>query len=209
MPTGPIRNVVDVIERAGGIVVPFDMKGVRIDGVSQWPIDSELPPVFFYNQSSPGDRQRLTLSHEIGHMLMHHLPSPCEEDEADEFAAEFLMPADEIRDELFDLTLRQAAALKSRWHVSMQALVYRAKELGAISKDKYTRLFKELTAKGYRKSEPCPIPAETPKLFQELLKVHQFSQRATSDELREFLGEGRDEFVAKFVFTDEPRLSIF
>jgi Zn-dependent peptidase ImmA (M78 family) len=54
----------------------------------------------------PGDRERLTLAHEVGHVVMHHLPTEEDpEDEANLFAATFLMPADDIHGDLGNLTL--------------------------------------------------------------------------------------------------------
>ena len=45
---------------------------------------------FFVNTEIPGDRLRWTLAHEIGHVVMHLMPSPDQEKEADRFAAERL-----------------------------------------------------------------------------------------------------------------------
>lgn len=208
LPDGPIRNLIDTIERAGGVVFPIN-ESIKVDGISQWPIDAnDRPPVFFFNSNFPGDRQRWTLAHEIGHMLMHHLPSTCEEDEADQFAGEFLMPEDEIKDDLAGLTLKHAAALKGYWKVSMQSLIYRAKTLGQISKDRYSRLFKELTAKGYRKCEPVPIPQEVPELFPELVKVFQSSGRRDNESVKEFLGLNDEEFNRDYWFLSGPRLRV-
>lgn len=195
LPTGPIRSVIGAVERAGGIVFhcPFDT--VHVDGISQWPLDSpELPPVFFVNSKLPGDRQRLTVAHEIGHITLHHLPTDDPEREASEFAGEFLMPAHEIVDELVELTLPRAAALKSYWKVSMQAIIYRARQLEAISEERYTYLFKEMARKGYRKCEPVPIPAEVPSVLRELIRVHKASSGQTEIDLSVFLGMLEEDF---------------
>jgi Zn-dependent peptidase ImmA (M78 family) len=195
LPTGPIRSVVGAVERAGGIVFhcPFDT--VHVDGISQWPLDTpELPPVFFVNSKLPGDRQRLTLAHEIGHITLHHLPTDDPEREASEFAGEFLMPANEVRDELAELTLPKAAALKSRWKVSIQAIVFRACQLGAITEARYAYLFKELSQKGYRKCEPVPLPAEVPNMLREMIRVHKSSSGQTTTDLSSFIGMLEEDF---------------
>ncbi len=195
LPIGPVRSVVGAVERAGGIVFhcPFDT--VHVDGISQWPLDApELPPVFFVNSKLPGDRQRLTLAHEIGHITLHHFPTDDPECEASEFAGEFLMPADEIKDELAELTLPKAAALKSRWKVSIQSLVFRAWQLGAITESRYSYLFKELSRKGYRKCEPVPLPAEAPNMLREIIRVHKSSSGQTTTDLSSFLGMLEEDF---------------
>ena len=52
------------------------------------------------NSRVPTDRKRMTLAHELGHIVMHSEPihlSKQSEEEAMRFAAEFLMPAHLIR----------------------------------------------------------------------------------------------------------------
>ena len=66
-------------------------------------------------------------------MVMHQMiPHPKMEDEADEFASEFLMPAADIASSLSRMDLRRAAQLKPYWKVSMGALIKRAHSLGKI-----------------------------------------------------------------------------
>jgi|tagenome__1003787_1003787.scaffolds.fasta_scaffold19772649_1 Zn-dependent peptidase ImmA (M78 family) len=67
------------------------------------------------------NRLRLTLAHEIAHIIMHNGPSLEMEDEANGFAAEFLMPRREIKGSLFGLNMAKLAELKRHWCVSMAA----------------------------------------------------------------------------------------
>ena len=54
--------------------------------------------------------------------------------EANEFAAEFLMPEKDIKGDFKDgVTLNILADLKRKWRVSMQALLYRANDIGVIT----------------------------------------------------------------------------
>jgi Zn-dependent peptidase ImmA (M78 family) len=191
LPSGPVRNVVKTIEAAGGMVFRCPFGLTRVDGISQWPLDDPgMPPVFFVHEDIPGDRGRLTLCHEIGHIAMHHLPTEGDpEDEANCFAAEFLMPADEVGPDLHGMTLPKAAALKSYWKVSMQAIIVRAHELGKVSDGQYEYLFRQLSAKGYRKCEPAPLPAEEPDMFRDLLDFHRKALGRNVQELSQYLGE--------------------
>lgn len=199
LPMGPVRSVVDSIESAGGVVFCCPFGGIRVDGVSQWPLDaSELPPVFFVNECAPGDRQRWTLSHEIGHVVLHHLPTDDPEAEANHFAGEFLMPADEIGPELKNLTLPKAAALKSHWKVSMFAIIRWAKSLGKITANQYEYLSKQMGARGYRLCEPVPLPAEEPQLLQEMQTVLKREGGQSADALSEYLGLPVDEYREMF-----------
>jgi Zn-dependent peptidase ImmA (M78 family)/transcriptional regulator with XRE-family HTH domain len=196
LPPGPVRNVVGAIENAGGMVFRCPFGSIKVDGVSQWPLDApRLPPVFFVHDDAPGDRERWTLAHEIGHVVMHHQPTDGDiEEEANVFASEFLMPVDEIGHDLVSLTLQKAAALKSYWKVSMQGIVVWAHKCGKISNPKYHYLFKQLNIRGYRKCEPVLIPPEEPAMFAELLRYYRTSLGQSEAELAEHIGETPDSF---------------
>ncbi len=191
LPLGPIRNLTETIESAGGIVVATDFGTTRIDAVHLWVPPS--PPLFLVNCVMPGDRLRFTLAHEVGHAIMHAVPTPEIEDEANRFAAQLLMPAEEIQDHLHDMTIQRAASLKAHWRVAMQALIVRAYHLGCISKDRYRRLFTALSARGYRTREPIAIPPEEPTVLGQLMSVH-----------REQLGYDAAD-LAQVMLTDDPR----
>ena len=117
VPSGPIANIVKVIEDAGGVVVPCAFGPYEVDAISRWV--PGLPPLFFVNITALVDRFRMNLAHELGHMVMHRVPEPEMEEQANQFAAEFLMPATEIKHQLVGVTLARLAGLNStgalRW----------------------------------------------------------------------------------------------
>ncbi len=126
LPPGPVQNVIRAIEDAGGIVLVCDFGTRDIDALSQFLPDGV--PLFLVNSAITTDRLRFTLAHEIGHIIMHHIPNERMEKEVDVVASEFLMPAEEIRADLFDVSLPNLATLKGYWKVSMSALLKKACE---------------------------------------------------------------------------------
>ncbi len=170
LPSGPVKNLVAVIESAGGLVFKFPFGTSDIDAISQWPDDS--PPMFFINSSADADRARFSLAHELGHMVMHQQISETMEDEANRFAAEFLMPAKDIRQDLFGMSLERAANLKPFWRVSMASIVKRSHDLGCMTGERYSSLFAYMGRLGFRRREPNQIAAEEPKLIQKLVEAH-------------------------------------
>lgn len=192
VPIGQISSVTALIESAGGMVLLCDFGTADIDAAHLWL--PGLPPLFFLNHDMPGERMRLTLAHEVGHAFMHRNPvGDAVEDEANRFAGAFLMPRKEIAPHLTGLTLEKAASLKAVWGVSMQAIVMRAKQLGCIPDSRYRRLFTSLSAQGYRKNEPFPIPREEPAVLKQLVEFHR-------TEL------GYDDFdLAKLLFAPDPQ----
>lgn len=164
---GPIKNVTSCIEANGGVVVESKLFTEDTDALHQFA--TGLPPLFCTNVNRPGDRVRFSLSHEIGHAVMHRDPIGEFEEEANHFAAEFLMPARSIKHVLKNLDLPAATVLKKEWGVSIAALLFRAKELGAITPSRAKQLWCKLSALGWRKSEPVFIPCEVPERTNRLL----------------------------------------
>ena len=173
LPSGPIDNMVEIIEDNGGIVIPCDFGSDLIDAMSQR-IEG-LPILFFVNVDSPTDRLRHTLAHELGHMVLHTITVKSDEemeDEADAFAGAFLLPADEIRPQLRRFDLRQLANLKRYWKVSMAALAVRADRLMLITPYQSKMFWIEMGKLGWRKREPHEPPKEHPKMLRQMISFH-------------------------------------
>src|SRR5439155_20247362 len=161
IPRGPIPNLVDVIESAGGVVVFRDFGTQKLDGMSCWP--RKGPPLFFVNASIPMDRARLTLAHELGHLVMHATPPPRDpQGEANVFAFEFLAPHAELIGDLRRLRFGLLPELKAHWRLSMNAIVMGAKRAEALKENQLRSLFVQLSRRGYRTSEPYPLTPEEP-----------------------------------------------
>lgn len=207
LPLGPIKNLVASVEAAGGLVVPCEFGTDKLDAISQRPANQ--PPFFFVSASAPGDRLRWNLAHELGHIIMHDAPAPDQETEANRFAAEFLMPGKEIRPDVEGLTLPKLAELKRYWKVSMQALIMRAHDLGAISDRQKRSFFTRFSQLGYRKTEPVTIPREEPTLIRRVVDFHRTEHGYTDADLSRAARLSQQEFRAVYGDADEaPRLRL-
>jgi Zn-dependent peptidase ImmA (M78 family)/transcriptional regulator with XRE-family HTH domain len=169
VPSGPVSNLTQLVEGAGGLVFVLDFETTLLDAVSRW--YPGLPPMFFLNSCLPGDRYRYSLAHEVGHLVMHTHPNPEMEAQADAFAAEFLMPAVDIRTSLNNITLPQLARLKPYWKVSMASLLKRAGDLGKLTANQQRYMWSKFSALGFRKREPreLDITLEQPSLMQKVI----------------------------------------
>lgn len=173
LPPGPVANLTKAIEDAGAIVLTCNFETPLIDGISRW--IPGMPPLFFLNGAMPADRTRLSLAHELGHYVMHRVPHPEMEKQANAFAAELLMPAADIRHQLHNATLDRYAALKPIWRVSMGALLYRAEELGCITPRTARYQWMRMGKLGYRRQEPpdLELGSEPPTLIREMLDFYR------------------------------------
>lgn len=197
IPTGPVFNMTRTLEQAGCVVVSHDFGSRQIDGFSQRSLTQ--PPFFHINASLPPDRWRWTLAHELGHMVMHFDPmvSPhVVEQQADEFAGEFLAPGHEIGPMLHDLTFQRLAGLKLEWKISMQALIMRAFQLGAITERQRKNMFIRLSQAHYRTREPATLdpPVEPPEVPFQLARYFMTQLAYSRSELLELLAIGERDF---------------
>jgi Zn-dependent peptidase ImmA (M78 family)/DNA-binding XRE family transcriptional regulator len=174
IPSGPIQNLTQYVERAGIIVGFSKFGGASVSGVT-FRVPGR-PPLILLNRSHPADRMRFTLAHEVGHLVMHRFPTDNMEDEANQFASALLMPAAEMRAAFQGrrITLQLLAALKPEWRVAMQALLMRASHLKFLSANQTRYLFQQIAARGWRLREPAELdfPPETPRVLQSILRSH-------------------------------------
>lgn len=199
VPAGPINNMTALLEKAGCVVINCDFESQLIDGVSSRSAD--LPPVIFVNKDIPGDRLRFTLAHELGHLVMHDSPTPTMEDEADQFASEFLMPQEEIVSDLQFVSLSRLATLKRHWKVSMAALLVRAGKVGTIEPRQSQYLWMQFSKAGYRTKEPAQldITRETPRLLSNIIDYHLKDNHLTVEEVSELIGIHHQEFKQMYL----------
>jgi len=161
----PIGNMVRVSESAGVPVAKFRGLADKIDSFSR----HGAPNVIVLTEKPPS-RCRFDVAHELGHLVMHrNIQTGTKETEAqaNRFAAALLMPRrflyefprnlHKIWDTLFEL--------KKIWMVSLAAMIRKAHEHGVITPSQYVRLYKELSARGWLKSEPYEFEAETPQVI--------------------------------------------
>lgn len=173
-PDAPLNHLINAAEHAGVVVLGLP---VRLEGREAFSMWAQDLPVIALSADRPGDRLRLNVAHELGHLVLHRRMKGAgaqAEREAFAFAAELLMPQMGMFNELVPpITLTMLAKLKLRWRVSMQALAKRARELRIISERQYYYLFEQIGRAGYRMAEPenLAIPAEKPRGLRQMLEV--------------------------------------
>ena len=198
LPKGPIENLTNIIENAGIIIIPFDFNTKLIDAFAF--ITPKSLPIIFVNINLQGDRLRFTLAHELGHIIMHQIPTLTMEEEANRFASEFLMPSNEIRQQLMRLTLPKIANLKPYWKVSMASLLFKAGKncLNILTYNQERYLWQQMAP--YRMAEPpkLDIPIENPSLLLELIEMYISHLGYSIPELLKLVNLFEDEFYSYY-----------
>lgn len=187
----PIPNILRLLETKGFHVAIINSKSEKIDAFgSFFELITDTKAKKYYcilidQDNNNFFRQQFSLAHELGHWALHaSTVNPNElsnieyrqmEQEANRFASSFLLPAlafsKDIRGHEEDLT--HYLKLKSKWHVSIASMVYRAKDLNLLTPEQYTRLQKRMSARGWRREEPedASIPVSRPILAKQAYKL--------------------------------------
>ena len=182
----PIENMVSLLEKKGIIVSSFTIENKKIDAFTQIHELGERKQfcVVLGNDKQSMVRRNFDSGHELGHVLLHHEYSKVEElsreefkqmeDEANNFAAAFLLPKNSFFLDLKDANdLDAYLKLKKKWKVSVAAMVMRAKHLGRINNNQYQHLMKQISYRKWRIAEPFDDiwELQRPILFKKSIQV--------------------------------------
>lgn len=187
----PIDNLMDILEQHG-IKVGVIAAPVKFDALTMGYNDER--PLIIVNKTFPGDRQRLSLAHELGHLILKLDEGIDEEEAAFRFAGAFLVPKPTLIMELGPkrrmLDFRELFVLKHKYGMSMGAWIYRANDLKIISDAAAERHWIEMRSHGWHKKEPDPqIEAEVPTHLELLLLRALSEQKITQSRFDELKGE--------------------
>lgn len=199
---GPILDLTDVLESRGIKVFATHIDGERkFDGLSA---TADGKPVIVVGKDLPGDRQRFTLGHELGHLILKgRLAKALDEEKAcHRFAGALLVPAEKVFHILGKdrarIEPRELLMLKSEWGFSMGGWTLRARDLGVLSTKSVAALWNHFRTQGWDQREPDPqYPQEEPRRFDQLVYRALAEDLITESKAAELLGLPLMEFVAQ------------
>lgn len=192
----PIEDLIGTAE-SNGIIVTREPVGLDgMDGVSCW--FEDRPYIWIIADKDNYYRNRFDVAHELGHIVLHRhlLPEDCLDDkrkykeverQAHLFASHLLMPRRPFSLSYRSVTLDNLLIEKKHWGVSVAALIMQYYNLGIITEDYKTRLFKNYSYRKWRRNEPFDndTTPELPRLMgntvELLLNEGGFDKRAIID----------------------------
>lgn len=191
----PIMSLVNELETRLIHVIEVDAP-TNFDGLSLVAYDDRRRPVAVAaatRRGVSGDRQRMSLAHELGHIVMSPNDNVDEEKAAFRFAGALLAPASAIRREIGEkrnaINLGELVILKQRYRISLQALIFRLKELSIISENHAKDWFIQIRARGWATVEPWPIDREEPTWMKKNLHRAMAEGLIRKDDAKEILGD--------------------
>ena len=183
----PISDLSDVLEEHGIRVFMIDESADnQFDGLAATVNGHQIIVI---SKDWAGDRQRFTLSHELGHLMLEgKLASKLDEEKAsDRFAGAFLLPEKAVKKVLGEkrktIEIAELGLIKEEYGISMQGAFIRANQTKIISYEYSSSLWKLFKKEGWNIKEPSqPYPSE---------KIHVFKRLVLKALSLEYIGESK------------------
>ena len=194
---GPVEDLAELLENRG-IRVVYLPASEAFDGLTVRANDA-VPVIVLNSDFFPGDRRRLSLAHELAHIVMDIREGVDAEQAANRFAGAFLFPAQMVVRELGvrrnDLSIYELHLLKHKWGLSMQGIIHRAEQAGVISSSRANGMRMGFRKNHWTKTEPGDQYVDQRSRRLERLVMKALAEGAISrTKASELLGMSFDDF---------------
>lgn len=183
----PIASVVGVLEDHFVHVLDIETRD-GFDGISAVayaPDDQVVAAAAVTRNGVAGERQRLNLTHDLGHLILRPHKDVDEEKAAFRFGAAFLAPAESLHQEVgrrrTAIGLEELLLLKQRYGMSLQALLYRMRDLSIITESYFKNWCIDINRRDWRRQEPGELPAEQSQWLRQNV-LHALSEKLITEE---------------------------
>lgn len=195
----PISDLINILENLGIIIIQIknpDNRFDDFDGLSE--MVNSIPVIVLLDGIKDGARQRFTIAHELGHLVLNINNDELDEEKlCNRFASALLMPKEAIINEFGysrgNINFFELTAFKNEFKVSYAAIVYRLKDLNIISEYLYKKLSIFLSQR-IRKNDPKPIQPETSFQFKKIVYKLEADEIISVNKACELLGVTVDEY---------------
>lgn len=195
----PLSDLTNILENLGIVIINIeDENGNFNDFASLSEIVDNIPFIVLLGNIKDGARQRFTIAHELGHLVLKSKNNELDEEKlCNRFASSLLMPKEAVYNELGiirnSISIFELKAFKEEYKVSYSATIYRLKELNIISEYLYKKLNVYLR-KNINKGEINPITPEVSNLFKKLVYKLESNDIISTTRACELLGVTTYEF---------------
>ncbi|MEM6318963.1 MAG: XRE family transcriptional regulator [Bacteroidota bacterium] len=158
----PLPNVIEMLEDFGLKVFEVAAKS-SFSGMAAEIKDTDGVALIVINNNPEVEkvRKRFTALHELAHVLLDisiDIDEKTKEKFCHYFASVMLIPSEVLEQELGGkrqrLHVGELLAIKEQYGISMQAILYRSKQMGLISDYLFQQKMREFTRRKWRKKEP-------------------------------------------------------
>ncbi|MCK3712618.1 transcriptional regulator [Clostridioides difficile] len=202
----PISNLVGLLQQKGFIITRLEIGTKKIDAFSKWM--DKIPYIFLGNDKNSAARSRFDLAHELGHIILHKNIDKEEfesninliEQQADRFAAAFLLPLEAFNREVISSSIDSFILLKKKWKVSISAMIRRCQTANILTDNQIRYLNSQMIKHGYYKREPLDdiMISEKPYLFKQAFDILVENNIFTKEVLLDEIKLNREEAVSLY-----------
>ena len=195
----PISDLINILENLGIIIIQIknpDNRFADFDGLSE--LVNNVPVIVLLDGIKDGARQRFTIAHELGHLVLNIIDEELDEEKlCNRFASALLMPKEAVINE-FGISRRkinffELIAFRNEFKVSYAAIVYRLKDLDIISEYIYKKLNIDISQR-IGKKDPNPIQPEISYQFKRIVYKLEADEIISLNKACELLGVTIDEY---------------
>jgi len=134
------------------------------DGMQTWVNEKDFPVIALnVSKLNSSDRKRFTALHELGHLILplDNVDEKLAEKYCHRFAGAMLFPKEEVIKEFGTtrkkISIQELGLVKKQFGISIQAMIYRLKEIKVISEHYMKYYFKYIGEMGWKIVEPYPF----------------------------------------------------
>lgn len=200
--TDPIANPIALLESEGVKIIQMENVDDKFDGVSIM-IDGKIALIVL-NRNKTEERKRLTLFHELGHLVLNIESDLDDEKMCNVFASEMLLPSSKFEN-IFSknrkgITLFELKEVQREFGISPEAQMLKAHQLGIINDNRY-KMF--CIRKNQNKTllsalRETSYPSEGTNRFKRLVFMSLAKEQISFSKAAAFLGKGVDEVQKEF-----------
>ncbi len=169
----PIQNVVSLLELFAVRVLEL-RPSLHLDSLTARHAGSVI---IIINPDIRNDRLRLTLAHEIAHVVYDGCKQSLGwsddlvERRAHDFASELLLPQDQLEQAFVGRSFLRLIEFRERYGVSLASMVFRAEKSKIIPTTIARRLWTEIIARGWKTEEPGFVWRDRAVRFETLMET--------------------------------------
>ena len=194
----PITDLTSVLENLGILIVQIDNPNNLFngfDGLSE--MVENVPVIVLLNGIQDGARQRFTIAHELGHLVLNITNKSLNEEKlCNRFASALLMPMEAVKNEFGSsrncISFFELVAFRKEYRVSYSAIIHRLKELKIISISLYKILSVSISYQ--TNNDLSPLDLEVSYQFKKIVYKLESNKIISVNKACELLGVLESEY---------------
>jgi len=198
----PISDLINILENLGIVIIQIKNPNNTFDdfdGLSE--VVGGVPIIVVLDGIKDGARQRFTIAHELGHLLLKVDNQKLDEEKlCHRFSSALLMPKESVINEFGisrgNISFYELIAFKKEFKVSYTAIIYRLKDLNIITEYLYKKLSIILSQK-VGKNDLDPILPEVSYQFKRLVYKLEVDGIISLNKACELLGVTAHEYTSE------------